>query len=119
MDSGARARRCARIADDKKAEDIVILDLRGLTFIADYFVIATAGNPRQGHAIADGIEKEMSELGEHCIGRSGYHDARWILLDYVDVVVHLFDPGARSLYDLEMLWGDAPRVDWQAGQGQD
>ena len=113
MDSTALARRCAQIADDKKAEDILILDLRGLTFITDYFVMASAGNPRQLLAISDEIGRQMAELGQRCLGRSGRHDARWVLLDYTDVVVHLFAPEARALYDLELLWGDAPRVDWQ------
>lgn len=104
---------CARIADEKKAEDIVILDIRKLTFITDYFVIATGFNKRQMQAIADEIEKRMKQEGVRCLGREGYNEAVWILLDYGEVVVHIFDEEARRTYDLEMLWGDAPRPRWK------
>ncbi len=105
---------CARIADSKKAEDIVVLNIRKLTFITDYFVIATGFNKPQLQAIADDIEKRMKQENIRCLGREGRGEAMWILLDYGDVVVHLFDEEARRTYDLEMLWGDAPRTRWKA-----
>jgi ribosome-associated protein len=108
------AAHCARIADEKKAEDITVLDIRKLTFITDYFVIASGFNKRQLQAIADDIEKWMKNESIRCFGREGYNEAIWILLDYGDVVIHLFDEEARRTYDLEMLWGDAPRVRWKA-----
>ena len=104
---------CARIADDKKAENIVVLNLHKLTFITDFFVIATGFNRPQLQAIADDIEKRMKEADVRCLGREGYNEAIWILMDYGDVVIHLFDEEARKTYDLEMLWGDAPRARWK------
>ncbi|MEE9514668.1 MAG: ribosome silencing factor [Candidatus Brocadiales bacterium] len=104
---------CAQIADDKKAEDIVILDLQGLASFTDYFVICSGFNKRQLQAIADETVKQAGALNIKGLGKEGYDDARWILLDYVSVIVHLFDKDTRIFYDLELLWGDAPRVEWQ------
>ena len=104
----------ARLADDKKAEDIVVLDLRGLMYVTDFFVIASGGNPRQLHAIQSAIHQEMSQRGVRPIGQEGGGQDRWVLMDYGNFVVHLFDPDSRRLYDLELLWGDAPRFEWQA-----
>jgi ribosome-associated protein len=113
-DPAELARISARIADDKKAEDIVILDLRGLMYVTDFFVIASGGNPRQLHAIQSAIHQEMSGRGVRPIGQEGGAQDRWVLMDYGNFVVHLFDPDARRLYDLELLWGDAPRFEWKA-----
>ena len=110
-----RARLSARLADDKKAEDIVILDLRDFEYITEFFVIATGGNERQRHAIIHDIREKMYELGERPLGVAGERTSNWVLIDYGDLVVHVFDPDARKLYDLELLWGDAPRIDWQPG----
>lgn len=107
---------CAQIADEKKAEDIIILDLQGLTFFTDYFVICSGFNKRQLQAIADEIDKQAEVLNIKWLGTEGYRDARWILLDYGGVLIHLFDKDARTFYDLELLWGDAPRVSWQGKQ---
>jgi ribosome-associated protein len=112
-DPAELARVCARLAEDKKAQDIVILDLRELMYVTDFFVIASGGNPRQLHAIQSAIYQEMSQRGVRPIGQEGVGQDRWVLMDYGDFVVHLFDPDARRLYDLELLWGDAPRFDWQ------
>ena len=107
------ARACARAADDKKGEDTVVLDLRKLTYITDYFVITTAGNPRHVGAVAAAVAEEAARLNARTIGREGTEDSGWVLLDFVDVVVHVFDAERRNLYDLGLLWGDAPRVGWQ------
>jgi ribosome-associated protein len=113
-DPAELVRLCAHLAEDKKAEDIVVLDLRGLMFVTDFFVIASGGNPRQLRAIQSSIHQEMSQRGVRPIGQEGSGQDRWVLMDYGDFVVHLFDPDSRRLYDLELLWGDAPRVEWQA-----
>ncbi|MEP0842243.1 MAG: ribosome silencing factor [Phycisphaerae bacterium] len=107
------ARRSARIARDMHAEDVVILDLRGISSVADFFVIGTGTSDRQMRAIADEIEVQGLRVGQKRYGISGYESPSWLLLDYVDVVIHLFDPAKRHYYDLELLWGDAPRIEWQ------
>ncbi len=107
------ARAVARLAEEMRAEDVVILDLRAMSSVADFFVIATAASDRQMRAIADHIEDYGRQVGQQPYGVSGYDSATWLLADYVDVVVHLFDPQRRRYYDLELLWGDAPRVEWR------
>ena len=109
---------CARIADSKKARDIVVLEIGKLLFLTDYFVIATGENRIQLQAIAEDIQHQLAAAGAHEIGRSGFTDFRWLLLDYNDVVVHLFLPEARAYYDLELLWGDAPRVTWESEEAK-
>jgi len=106
------ARTCALIADEKKAQEIVILDLRRFTYVTDFFVIATATSARQMQAIGHAIQEAMRARGVRPLGAEGAPTSRWVLLDYGEVVVHLFDPQWRRLYDLELLWGDAPRVPW-------
>jgi len=103
----------ARIAHDAHAEDVVVLDLRDLTAIADFFVICTGTSDRQMRAIIDHIDEFAEEHGQKRFGLAGYENAQWILADYVDGEVHVFDAEHRLFYDLELLWGDAPRVEWQ------
>ena len=91
---------------------MVLLDLRKLTSIVDYFVIATGTSRRQIHSMADEIDEAMNSAGDQKLGIEGYGESHWVLLDYGDVVVHLFDEEKRLYYDLENLWGDAPRVPW-------
>ncbi len=88
----------------------MVLDLGGICAIADFFVIATGTSDRQLRAVADHIETYGKTVGQIPYGISGYESATWILLDYVDVVVHLFTPERRRYYDLELLWGDARRI---------
>jgi ribosome-associated protein len=101
----------ARAAADKQADRIVILDVRELIVITDYFVICSAGTARQVKAVIEAIEEAIRGLGERPVRREGEADAGWWLLDYVDVVVHVFGTEEREYYDLERLWRDAPRVD--------
>lgn len=108
-----RACLCARVADENKGSDIVVLDMRGITTMYDYFVIATGMSRRQTHTIADEIEKAMAEQGEYKLSTEGYEHGKWIVLDYGDVVIHVFDPQCRSYYELEELWAQAPRLDWR------
>jgi ribosome-associated protein len=102
----------ARTAADNKGKDIVILDMREQTPIFDYFVIATGSSRRQLHAMSDEIDNLLEkELGERRLGVEGYQESHWVIMDYGDVVIHLFDETTRKYYDLEGLWGGAPRLD--------
>ncbi|TMC05446.1 MAG: ribosome silencing factor [Chloroflexi bacterium] len=97
-------------ASDKKAEDILVLNVAEVTTIADLFVICSARGERQAQAIADGIVEKAKAAGQQPFGVEGYSAGRWILIDLSDVVVHVFVPEERDLYRLERLWGDAPVV---------
>jgi ribosome-associated protein len=104
------ARKVVDLAEDKKAADIVLLDLGGLTTLADYFVIASGGSERQLDAIADGIASGLRDLGVRPIGREGTPDSHWVLLDFGSVVVHVFTPPEREFYQLEKHWSEAKTV---------
>src|SRR5512142_1157161 len=99
----------AKAGLDKKAEDVTVLDVRGLTGYADYFVLMTADSDRQASAIADHVEQAMKIAGISKVGVEGYETGRWILMDYGDVVAHVMSRESRGFYDLEGLWADAPR----------
>jgi ribosome-associated protein len=110
-DSTALAERIAEIASDKKAIDIRVIDLRGIVSYTDFFVICSGNTERQAKAIHDGIYEELkNRSSERLLPRrtEGDREARWILLDYWDVVVHIFTSEAREYYRLENLWGEAP-----------
>jgi ribosome-associated protein len=112
-----RALAAARVADLNRGRDLVILDLRELTPVFDYFVIATGGSRRQLHAISEEIEDVLKkEFNDRRLGIEGYADSRWILLDFGDIVIHLFDDETRGYYDLERLWTGAKRVPFQSSQ---
>lgn len=100
-----------RAAESKKAEDIRVLDLRGVTSFADFFVVCSGANNRQNQAIADEIEKQLQQAGERAVSAEGYANAEWILLDYGDMVVHVMSQNAREYYDLERLWRQAKTVE--------
>jgi len=100
----------ARVAAERHCSDIVVLDLRGKSPATDYFVIATGTSDRQMRSVADEISEEARKHGLQRFGRAGYEQGRWILLDFIDVVIHLFDSEYRDYYDLELLWGDAQRL---------
>lgn len=103
----------AQLIHDKQGEDIVILDVSGPLVIADRFVIATARNSRHARALASSVDVAMKQSGRLRRNAAGFEgDSPWILLDYDEVVVHVFEPQAREFYDLEDLWGDVPRVAW-------
>jgi ribosome-associated protein len=110
LNSLESAQLCAQAADSKKAFDIQILDLRGLTYITDYFVICSGSNVTQVGAIADGVGQALAKAGVHPSHVEGEAEASWVLMDYGDVVVHIFDEQTRAYYCLEKLWGDAPRM---------
>ena len=106
----ATALEIARLASDKKALDVVVLDVRGLASYAEYFVLMTAESDPQLNAIADHIEEQMKVQGERPLGIEGARGGRWVLIDFGDVVAHVFYQDTRGFYDLEGLWADAPRV---------
>jgi ribosome-associated protein len=115
MSSEGLARRIAGVALDKKAADVVVLDMRDVVSYTDFLVIATGNTERQTKAIQEGIHQEMkqAEGGQRRVpGRvEGASEARWILMDYLDVVVHVFTPAARDYYRLETLWGEVPALE--------
>ncbi len=102
----------ARLAAEHQAGDVVILDVRGISPVTDYYVIGSGTSERQMRAVFDAIREYARTINERPFGLAGYDTATWMLLDYVDVVIHLFAPKYREYYDLELLWGDAPRVEW-------
>jgi ribosome-associated protein len=101
-------------ARDKKATDIVVLDLRKTGAFTDYFLICTGANPRQVHAIADAVEQGLRARQVRPSHLEGYQRAEWVLVDYFDFVVHVFSPSARAFYGLERLWGSASRIELPA-----
>jgi ribosome-associated protein len=109
----------ARSASEKKGEDIVIYDLRGISDVSDYFVVVTAQSKLQVRAIVSGIERGLKDLSVRPLGVEGSSGGQWVLIDYADTVIHVFSPALREYYALEALWGDAPKIDWEAaGSGQ-
>ncbi len=106
-----RALVAARVAEETRGTDVHVLDLRALTDVFDYFVVATGSSRRQLHAMADEIEQVMKhEMHDARRGVEGYEDGRWIVLDYGDVVVHLFDAESREYWDIEQLWSGCKHV---------
>ena len=111
LSSHDRALIAAQIAVDHRAHNIVILDLRELTRFFDFFVIASGTSRRQMHAVSEEIDHEFEDrLGDKRLSISGYRESRWIVLDYGDIIVHLFEPETREFYALEELWGKAKVV---------
>lgn len=104
-------RRAGELALERKARDVVVLDLTAISSATDYFVLATGGSDVQVKAIAEHVLEELKKAGERPEHVEGLRGGRWVLLDYVDFVVHVFHPKARDFYQLETLWGDAPRLD--------
>ena len=102
----------ARAAADKQAVDVTILDVSGLIVITDYFVICSGSSDRQVKTLVEEVEQAVREIGERPVRREGDADTGWVLLDYIDVVVHVFAQEEREYYDLERLWRDAPRLAW-------
>ena len=105
----------AQTAKENRGQDILVLDLRELTCIFDYFVIASGTSRRQLHAMSEEIDHKLEdELGDQRMGIEGYQGSSWILLDYGTVVVHLFDGETREYYAIEKLWGEAKPLDWES-----
>ncbi len=100
-----------RAAEAKQAKDIRVLDLRGISSFADYFVIASGSNTRQIQAIVDEVELQLKKAGDRAISIEGYDNAEWVLMDYGDYLIHVFSEKARVYYDLERLWREAKTVE--------
>lgn len=106
------ARLLAQIADDYKGTDTVVLDMRSITSICDYFVLTTANSNRQRRALGEEVDRVMKKRGQPRLGSEGQEaESVWLLHDYGDAVLHVFAPEGRELYDLERLWADAPRIE--------
>ncbi|WP_294343123.1 ribosome silencing factor [Prosthecochloris sp.] len=104
------AKRAAELSQEKKCEEVMVLDVRELTSVTDFFVVATADSERKAKAAYEHIVNELKQDDERPLHIEGADSLHWILIDYVDVVVHIFMPDERKFYDLESLWGDAPKV---------
>ena len=103
----------AETCDEKKAKDIVILDVRKITSISDYFIVCSTSNERQARAIAEDLRLKMRDLGKRELGVEGIQEGRWVLQDFADIVLHIFHESQREFYDIEGLWADAKRVLWK------
>ena len=110
-DSQRTAVSAARAAQEKKADEVVVLDLRGVSGYTDFLVISSGQSDRQIEAVAESVAKELKEQGHRLVGSEGQRGGRWILLDFGDVVVHVFHQDERAHYDLEGLWADVPRIE--------
>jgi ribosome-associated protein len=114
LEAYEKALLCARLADDKKADNPVILELKGISVLADYFIICSSSSSRGVQAIAVHIEKMMKEAGARALGIEGLNEGAWVLMDYDDVIIHIFKEPERAFYDLENLWTECPRVPFEA-----
>ena len=110
---GQYAKRAADLALEHKAVDVVVLDLRGISSSTDFFLLATGQSDVQVKAIGDRVVRGLKEEGIRPAHVEGLEGGRWVLIDYIDFVVHVFHPGARDFYQLELLWGDAPRHEFE------
>lgn len=105
-----RIKTIVKALDDKRARNIDVLDISGLTSLGDYFIICECGSAVQVRACADEVDEKMSERGINCLHKEGYGGGNWILMDYGDVIVHIMQEETRQFYALERLWDDAPRI---------
>ena len=112
-DALQRACLVAKTAADSKAENVIVLDLSGITTEFDYFVIATGASRRQVHTIVEEADAVLRGVGDERMGLEGYESSKWVVQDYGDVLVHVFDPHTRDYYNLEGLWADAEKIDWE------
>jgi ribosome-associated protein len=110
LDTSIRVREAVAAAEDRKAIDLRVLHLSAISGFTDYFLICSGSNERQVQAIADGIEERLRAEGARPLHVEGYNRGHWVLLDYGDLVVHVFEAQTRSFYSLERLWADAPDV---------
>ena len=103
----------AEVCDSKKAKEILILDVRKITTISDYFIVCSTTNERQARAIAEDMRMRLKEMGKREMGVEGMKDGRWVLQDFGDIVLHIFHESQREFYDIEGLWADAKQVRWK------
>ncbi|WP_340138016.1 ribosome silencing factor [Dissulfurispira thermophila] len=115
IESRDKAIEAAKAAIDKKAKDTVILELKDITIIADYFVVCSGESTTQVRAIVENVEKKLKEHRQKPMGIEGLNTARWVLMDYGDVIIHVFEEETRAYYELEKFWLDAPRIPFEEG----
>ena len=108
-----RACLSAQVAADNKGRDIIVLDMRGITPLYDFFVLVTGASRRQIHTITEETDAALRERGDSRLSVEGYEASSWVVQDYGDIMIHVFNPQTREYYALEDLWADAPRIDWQ------
>lgn len=106
----------ARALHDARCEDVVVIDVREISQVTNYLVLASGASDRQMRSAADDSVEAAGETGDRLFGRSADEASTWIVMDFVDVVAHIFEPNTRAYYDLETLWGDGPRVEWGDGR---
>jgi ribosome-associated protein len=117
MDGKTKAFLCVHQALDHQAQDLVLLDVRGISSFADYFLICSGRSSRQVQGIADRLEEALRDLGIRPLGVEGRREGHWVLMDYGDVIVHIFYGPTRNVFDLESLWSEAKEVDLTAEGG--
>ena len=103
----------ARLMSDSHCQDVRIFDVRGKSDVTDYLIIASGTSDRQIRSVAEDVEELAAGQGMHRFGRDEDAPSKWVVIDFIDVIVHLFEPHTRGYYDLEMMWGDAPQVPWR------
>lgn len=118
MSSRKKAVLCAREASDFKALDLVVLDVSRFSSFADYFIICSGKSSRQVQGISDNVEANLKAKGLRPLGVEGKNEGHWVLMDYGDVIIHLFYEPVRFFYDLESLWADAPHLQWERGSDE-
>jgi ribosome-associated protein len=114
-DSKTKSLLCLKAALEKKALEPVLLEMKGISSVTDYFLLCTGKSDRQVQAIARGIEEALEKKGIRLFGQEGRSQGKWILMDYNDVVIHIFLEPTRKFYDLEGIWMDAPRIEFKPG----
>ncbi len=119
MDRVAKAQLIADAALDRKAQDLVVLDVREIASFTDTFLFATGTSDRHVRSVADAIREALSQAGDRPLGMEGYEEGRWILIDANDAIVHVFQREAREHYALERLWRDAPRIEIMIPEAQE
>jgi ribosome-associated protein len=115
-DSWTRSLLCVKAVIEKKAFDLALLEMKGITSFTDYFLICSGKSDRQVQAIAQAVEEALGREGIRPLGQEGKVEGKWVLMDYGDVVIHIFLEPIREFYDLEGLWIDAPRIDPEKGE---
>ena len=114
-EANERLLRCMNTALQRKAKDLVAMKVKAISSFADYFIICSGKSSRQVQGIADNLENNLKNWGLKPIGTEGKREGHWVLMDYGDVIIHVFYEPVRYFYDLESLWSDAPRVEWEQG----
>ena len=109
---------CVKTALKKKAFDLIILDIKEISSFADYFIICSGNSNRQVQAIASSIEHDLKRKGIYPLGIEGFNEGKWVLLDYDDIIIHVFYHPIREFYELERLWADAPRIELEGESGE-